>query len=110
MNHDLEEFFTGDMPFLFKRAQPAARDICKQYESEVRELYNIRDISHNEQLIVKWADLAEMALHAIDNHYQEDYKFVLYNCMEWFKENPPPNTRAEEIYNNISDQAWEILR
>jgi len=103
MLHDLEEYQTGDMPYEFKRSTPEAKAICAQAEADMlsRSGHNLLPLSTEEEAIIKWADMSEMALYALDYLHQHEYAQVAENVLSWLQATNPPNDRCIELHGHI---------
>lgn len=80
--HDVAEIGTGDIPFLAKRRFPALKSALQDAEKEILDDFGLsgKDLTVQEQLRVKWADLTEMNLFASEdlamgNLYAQDIIF-----------------------------------
>lgn len=86
LHHDIAEIGTGDVPFEAKRRFPSLKSALNKIEDNIMRDFSIVDfnLTEQEKLRVKWADLWEMKLFAqeevaLGNSYAND---IIHNIDE----------------------------
>lgn len=99
MHHDLPEHFTGDVPAPIKRASVALKVLMDELETDLAPLYQDFGLTPEEHALVKWVDLMELAMFAMEelkmgNRYAET---CAMNGLQWLIAVKPPNDKASML-------------
>lgn len=110
MHHDLPEHFTGDIPAPIKRASPALKVLMDQLESDLAPLYKEFDLTPAEHGLVKWVDLMELAMFALEdmnmgNRFAET---CARNGVQWLSSVKAPNAVAAQLLCEVRVQAYQL--
>ena len=106
LDHDVMEYFTGDVPHPTKQAFPNIAEALQAVEKTMSNELNIDyELEEDEVNLLKWADMMEAGMFGyhqmtVGNRYAMD---IVANAIVWFSDQKGMPQRLVDMVNELGD-------